>query len=298
MLNNQLKINMINRKVLSSGANWTRLMQHAEEKEIGIITSFRSGKSLKENRKRNQQLANDIRSAGYGFVKVDGGYVQNFGEDTAQDVDEESYFVVGNDKNPNSLKELLSELGEKYNQDSVLYKPVDGDVILIGTNDADFPGYGNESIVSKTEEFYSKIKDRKFIFDNDNKDNKSRMEFPPEKKEEIDNEDDDLNEVLSFRKLSADDEGAIDMMGGDDDMGGDIEGGDDIGGDDMGGGMEGDMGGDMGGGMEGDMGGDMGGGEAQAPQIDYDKMFLEHTHDLEKVMEDDEDFEIDYSRLV
>ena len=64
----------------------------------------------------------------------------------------------------------IFELAEFYNQDSFLYKKKDEDIAyLVGTNNSDFPGYGNvveqgsfHSNISN--EFFSKLGNRSFAF--------------------------------------------------------------------------------------------------------------------------------------
>lgn len=100
-----------------------------------------------------------------------------------------------------------------------------------------------------------------------------------------------INEIKKQLTKTAEDAGPVDMV----DDEGVVEETDELGGNDM----EMDAGGDMGGGMGDDMG--MGGGEGMgepsAPQLDYENIFIERTNDLENFLEDNEDFDIDYSRL-
>ena len=75
----------------------------------------------KTNKKKTEELANDIRNAGLGYVRVLGGYIENKGTDAEVDVTEESFFVPitkGYDKQ--DFFDLAIELCKKYNQDSVL----------------------------------------------------------------------------------------------------------------------------------------------------------------------------------
>ncbi len=97
-----------------------------------------------ENYERNRQLKAVLLNKGYGVTDVDGTYVEDFGTDAAKEVKEDSFFVV-NLKNDPNFKDTITGLGEHFCQDSVLFVPRGGEQsYLIGTNDADFPGYGNE----------------------------------------------------------------------------------------------------------------------------------------------------------
>jgi len=99
---------------------------------------------------------------------------------------------------------------------------------------------------------------------------------------------------ISMKKQSQDEGGPIDMMAdtGDEEIPMDDEELGDLG--DMGGG---DLGGGIGGDMEGDLGGGMGGEQPMAPDIDWDNLFIEHLDDWYKLRRDDDDLDIDYSRL-
>ena len=99
--------------------------------------------------------------------------------------------------------------------------------------------------------------------------------------------------ILGLKKQSQDEGGPIDMVGSEEEIPMDEEG-------DLGGDM-GDLGGgDLGGGGLDDMGGEPGGMEEQGqpmPDIDWDNMFIEHLDDLDKMRRNDEDFDIDYSKM-
>ena len=121
---------------------------------IGIITAenpMAQKHSSKENKVRNSNLAEDLRSLGYGFYQIQGKYGNI-----------EHPFVV-----PNVLKDDIVNLGEKYGQDAIIYvfKTKTGSVAeMIETHDA------NKTVVSKVvlpmahdvEDFYSIYKGRKF----------------------------------------------------------------------------------------------------------------------------------------
>lgn len=160
-------------------ASLVRLYQHTVDRNIGIVTAFRGRYPLPENRSRNAKLHADIRSAGFGFYKMQGHYIEGFGTDKEKDVHEESFFVIGQKGNDNGkLKGFLKKVGSKYNQDSILYKQYDSkNAVLIGTqgrdedgNSVDFPGMGNEVSVGefkpmKINQFYSKMRGRSFVFE-------------------------------------------------------------------------------------------------------------------------------------
>jgi hypothetical protein len=126
-----------------------------------------------ENKKRNAALASDLKSRGYGITKIMGTYPEG-----GNTVNEVSYFVVDLEKR-GSLEKDVRMLGEKYNQDSVLFVPKGAvqnktKAYLIGTNRCcnNWLGYGKKELFNKGKMGYSspiytsKINGRPFIFEN------------------------------------------------------------------------------------------------------------------------------------
>lgn len=159
-----------------------RLAKHMEEHDCGTITAFRSKEgcagpddkpySKGDNQKRNRQLYANLQMMGYGVTAVQGAYIENFGTPDAKEVKENVYFVVDL-KDKGKLREDLINLGGKYQQDSILYIPKDGEgSILIGTNDCanSYPGLGKEvkfkdRKMGQGGEFMTKISGRPFMFE-------------------------------------------------------------------------------------------------------------------------------------
>jgi hypothetical protein len=161
-------------KDLLKESSLSRIQSQIKKYDSGIITAFRDredcGKGPKikrsEKMKRNAELKAELIKSGYGVTSVNGAWLEN-GE---KEVKENSFFVVDLlDKG--TLKRDLMRLGEKYEQDGVIFIK-DGLVYLIGTNDCPdaYPGYGNvdklgKSKFGKSGEFYTKIKGRPFVFE-------------------------------------------------------------------------------------------------------------------------------------
>lgn len=94
--------------------------KHAE-KGYCIVSACRGDKTHAENNARTKQLAADIKSAGYSYMPVYGGYV----EDDNGEVLEASFVIFNYDNHGNSgdfeeLKSFAISMCGKYNQDSVL----------------------------------------------------------------------------------------------------------------------------------------------------------------------------------
>lgn len=153
--------------------------------------------NTREKKYYNTQLKDTLRKYGYGVTKVRGSY-REYGKQEAQ---EESYFVVNLNDDPNFKKNIF-KLSEYYNQDSFMYSPKGTDNgFLIGTNNAAWPGYGNEEASNQFKRgvqsiFMSRIGNKGFSFTNGNRISKN----DPEKKDKLssDNNNYETDNPLTF----------------------------------------------------------------------------------------------------
>lgn len=132
-------------------------------KDFGIISAYRGNYSEKENLQRTQNLKNDIRSLGYGFVNVKGGYVETDINGVQTEVIEQSFFI------PLIAFKEICNLGRKYDQETVLYKndeyiayvnPKNGNIEMKFKNDI-------STQKEKVKEYFTQFKNkgkRKFVF--------------------------------------------------------------------------------------------------------------------------------------
>lgn len=97
-----------------------------------------------ENKIRTRNLKAKLLGLGYGVTAIDGNYIEDFSTPQSHEVQEDSFFVV-NIKDDSNFFNNCIELGEFYNQDSILVKPKGGKAYLLGTNNASFPGYGQKT---------------------------------------------------------------------------------------------------------------------------------------------------------
>lgn len=106
--------------------------------------------SEQENLERNRLLKAKLLAHGYGVTNLDHFCTESCGGKKPQELEEPRFFVVNlnDDKN---FHDILLELGEFFNQDAILYKPKGDEACLIGTNNSEFPGYGNSI---ETEQFH------------------------------------------------------------------------------------------------------------------------------------------------
>jgi len=119
-------------------------LRNGETFEAG--DDFIEGDAFTADEKRfyNQELKATLLRLGYGVTKVRGVFREE-GFEGCDPGQEESFLVV-NLRNDPDFKRNLFRLSEYYNQDCFMYSPPDSDEWFnIGTNAADFPGYGNES---------------------------------------------------------------------------------------------------------------------------------------------------------
>ena len=166
-----------------------RIVHWVNNYEIALITAFRGRKenivhpdltkdddkeigesySKKENKLRNRELSATLLRLGYGVTKVDGVYVENFGHPDSRICDEESFLVV-NKNDDDDFFDNIFRLSEYYNQDCFCYKAKNDNVgYNVGTNGADYPGYGEEVrngkfVVGVKNEFMTRLNNKGFAF--------------------------------------------------------------------------------------------------------------------------------------
>ena len=146
----------------------SRIWKHVEDDShsFGVISAYRANEPNNDN--NHKQLKTSIRDLGYGFIEMRGGYK----EEEGGFVKEKSLFI------PNITKKELIKLGQKYEQDSVLYKDSNAFVSL-GTNKSTGVGKiivnfkkGKDNIAltqDAIKEFFSQLlkgshKGKKFVF--------------------------------------------------------------------------------------------------------------------------------------
>jgi hypothetical protein len=147
-------------------AGLSRLVQHIDTRNVGFITAFRGTYSLSENRQRNVALKNDIRAAGFGFLRVVGHWVENEGTPEEVEVIEESFMVIGDASDDHGrLVGFLRNAAHKYQQEAFLFKPYNTHAMT-----AQYANGGHDSIgqfsLSSIGKMYSSFRKKKFVFRN------------------------------------------------------------------------------------------------------------------------------------
>ena len=114
----------MNTSIFESSIN--RVLSHAKDKDIAMITAFRTdpsfGLSLADNRKRNKRLEADLIDLGYrGFVKVVGYWNETPDDKNSEASKEETYLVlnVGNSSFDYFVSDMTN-LQRKYKQQGIV----------------------------------------------------------------------------------------------------------------------------------------------------------------------------------
>lgn len=149
----------------------SRLISHYQKTGLAFITAFRPEYDKKVNYMRNDNLEVDLRKAHFGFSKVIGGYRDKpTQEQPNPEAVEEETFVIPLDPKIMSEEDfinVITHLGNKYNQDSVLIvTPTNGANLYYA--DGSIANVGTELTFSDVEEFYTQLGKRKFKFESIN----------------------------------------------------------------------------------------------------------------------------------
>jgi hypothetical protein len=134
-------------------------------KVIGLITAFRGENTYQVNLARNQQLAQDLRRFGFGYIPVVGTSVENIrdpqtGQETGEKrrVEEQSFLVSFPDTMPNErLADLMLSLVHKYGQEAAIVKYGDFPDAFLLRNDGTQISLGAWS-KDRLAQFYTRMK--------------------------------------------------------------------------------------------------------------------------------------------
>ena len=101
-----------------------RVLNHFQNQDIpvAIITTFRDDKTVEMGREDNKVMARVFRSEGYGYVYVDGGWIETQKDGTKKPVTEDSIIVIGNKGDNGKLKGLVKKMIKIYEQDAAMFK--------------------------------------------------------------------------------------------------------------------------------------------------------------------------------
>jgi hypothetical protein len=88
---------------------------------ICVISAFRN-ETQEKNIQRNTELAKFVRSENFGFVYVDGGWIENAGTEQEKEVTEVSLFIETTEQNEERLFSFAVNMAKKFNQDAFVFK--------------------------------------------------------------------------------------------------------------------------------------------------------------------------------
>ena len=112
-------------KIYLNEGSLSRVLMHVRKtKRFGVLSPFRKDNSNEVNNEKYKELVSIIRSMGYSFIALRGGYIDD------GYLPEKALFI------PNIEKFDIIELGKKYNQHSILFKDEET-FTMIGTNKDD-----------------------------------------------------------------------------------------------------------------------------------------------------------------
>ena len=123
----------------------SRFKHHLEAgNPIAIVSAYRAEKSKEENEANDRELkkfarmeevnvaSGNVKSL-FGFVRTAGGYA----ESGNKGINEMSIALITDKSREQELFDFAVAMGERYNQDSILFVPSDGDAYYVSTNDSD-----------------------------------------------------------------------------------------------------------------------------------------------------------------
>jgi hypothetical protein len=113
-------------------SSFSRVWHHIDNaKTFAVISAFRGFNESKENLALHQRLKNDVRVLGLGYVEQESGYTYKepkTGEDST--VEERSLFI------PGITFDQAVTLGNKYGQETIIFKDIDQFVLYDPTTKA------------------------------------------------------------------------------------------------------------------------------------------------------------------
>jgi len=143
------------RETIQSGAGLSRILHHREKADLVFITAFLGDASKNKNRENNKELSQEIQALGFGFIQVEGTYKTST---------EESYCVINYAEDTEFFTTCLSELANKYGQDSILVVPKGEPAYLIYHNGSKELIGMDLQVITKSVESYTSIKGHDFRF--------------------------------------------------------------------------------------------------------------------------------------
>lgn len=157
-----------------SEAGLNRVIKHTD-KPFAILTAFRGGRSLKDNRKENKKLEGYMKAFRMGGIKLSGVWqeapdgmdwkeAKKLGK--TEEIVESSYFIpIPKDMEYQQFENLITNLTKKLNQDAAIIG--DGDQVYFIYKNGTKEKFATKLTVNKMGQAYSKIQGKSvpFIFE-------------------------------------------------------------------------------------------------------------------------------------
>ena len=141
-----------------------------DQYSVALLTAFRGEHNYERNVQRNKALAGELRNAGFGITFVEGHWVENQGTEDEQNVIEDSILVSGPKVQVDFVK-IIHQLGNKYDQEAVLVKDMNGARLVF--KDGSTQDLGAIQ-VGKLGQMYTKLRTNKaaatFVFESERDD--------------------------------------------------------------------------------------------------------------------------------
>lgn len=152
----------------------SRVWQHFTDpnSQAAILTAFRGPNecTYEQNLERNKILTSYLRKYGYGYIFVEGHWVENQGTEDEIQV-KESSVLVNAGKNKQDFVKNIHALGNKFNQDAVLVKDPNGTRLIF--KDGSTQDIGTLQ-PGKMGTMYSRLRNNKatntFVFESESED--------------------------------------------------------------------------------------------------------------------------------
>lgn len=148
-----------------------RLFKGAQRFDYGAITASKACYTDYQNEQRFTSLLAKLRVVRYSVTSFKGATIANYQSPVALEMPARIFFVLDIQGKKN-LEHHLRELGEYFEQDSVLYGKAGEPSVLIGTSNQPnaFPGLGvvdpqGGAIFDSEGKIISRIHGRPFVFD-------------------------------------------------------------------------------------------------------------------------------------
>lgn len=150
-----------------------RFYQHLTNPDnvIAVLTAYRNEKSKSENEKNNSFLKSFIKKAKFGYVRMEGGYVETTDGKEVDVTDEISFAIFTTKDREQELYNFVTSMGKRFEQDSILFVDSDKKAFWVSTRaDSSVGPIGSKKTLGDFHAkglagYFSKIGKKKFSFE-------------------------------------------------------------------------------------------------------------------------------------